>query len=367
MKGKLKLCASLFAALAVLGASGAKAEGYKAGAIRWDAWYGGDKSDPQDPGHAVERALQDEQWRYRTPVFMTRNPDGTITLNGAKQEIVDSEIELAHAAGLKFWAYCLYGDDSAMSRTLDLHRKSAKKKLMPFCVIMDCRFADKIAPRLLELIRDEAYFKIDGRPVIFSLATLHPFIKTAFDSQKWGERKEALFAKIEKLCGKKPFYVIMESDPDKRAAQFIEYFKPDALSAYWAVKFNKEAADYEVLMDYNREFWKRNLALGIEYIPVVTAGADRRPRIFEPMPWEKQKKGHNAEFYYKPASPAQVAKLLTDALKFIDNNPTACPHKLAIIYAWNEYDEGGWIAPVMGDGDARLKAIGGVLKEAEAR
>jgi hypothetical protein len=36
-----------------------------------------------------------------------------------------------------------------------------------------------------------------------------------------------------------------------------------------------------------------------------------------------------------------------------------------IIYAWNEFDEGGWICPTISEGTSRLDAISKVLKEAE--
>jgi hypothetical protein len=34
-----------------------------------------------------------------------------------------------------------------------------------------------------------------------------------------------------------------------------------------------------------------------------------------------------------------------------------------LIYAWNEFDEGGWLAPGLTDGAARLEAIGSVLRQ----
>jgi len=41
--------------------------------------------------------------------------------------------------------------------------------------------------------------------------------------------------------------------------------------------------------------------------------------------------------------------------------PEAAEPNAVLIYAWNEFDEGGWLAPTLGDGTARLDAIAKVL------
>jgi len=38
------------------------------------------------------------------------------------------------------------------------------------------------------------------------------------------------------------------------------------------------------------------------------------------------------------------------------------PAKTAIIYAWNEFTEGGWIAPTRGDGTTRFDALATILR-----
>ncbi len=41
----------------------------------------------------------------------------------------------------------------------------------------------------------------------------------------------------------------------------------------------------------------------------------------------------------------EIASHLRDAIKFVKSNPTICPSKAVIIYAWNEHSEGGWLSP----------------------
>ena len=45
------------------------------------------------------------------------------------------------------------------------------------------------------------------------------------------------------------------------------------------------------------------------------------------------------------ATPREIAAHLRRALTFVNEHPEICIARAVIIYAWNEYDEGGWLAP----------------------
>ena len=66
-----------------------------------------------------------------------------------------------------------------------------------------------------------------------------------------------------------------------------------------------------------------------------------------------------------------MAAHLSRALAFVRDNPKVCPANAVVIYAWNEYDEGGWLAPTWaGEGKVngeRLAAVRSVLKAAGKR
>jgi hypothetical protein len=47
------------------------------------------------------------------------------------------------------------------------------------------------------------------------------------------------------------------------------------------------------------------------------------------------------------------------------SHPAAVPANTALIYAWNEYDEGGWLAPTYPDDRSRLEAVRRVLREGQ--
>ena len=100
------------------------------------------------------------------------------------------------------------------------------------------------------------------------------------------------------------------------------------------------------------------------------AGWDRRPRVEHPVPWETwQKPGQGLDRFYHAPTPAELATHVQDALDWLRDNPAA-PARCALIYAWNENDEGGWLVPTLAaDGTPdtrRIEALGHVLRRPPA-
>lgn len=89
-------------------------------------------------------------------------------------------------------------------------------------------------------------------------------------------------------------------------------------------------------------FWNTESGGGQGYIPTVMSGFDARP-------WNTPPSWH----FNNPAlghTPAAFGAHLQNAIDWIDTNPTlATPERLVMIYAWNEFGEGGYIAPTVGD------------------
>jgi hypothetical protein len=96
-------------------------------------------------------------------------------------------------------------------------------------------------------------------------------------------------------------------------------------------------------------------------------GWDRRPRIEHPVPWEaSQKPGVGIDSYYQTATPPQIAAHVVDCLRWLSAHPASAPTETAVIYAWDEDDEGGWLIPTYdgtaGGDTSRLDALRSVLK-----
>ena len=88
------------------------------------------------------------------------------------------------------------------------------------------------------------------------------------------------------------------------------------------------------------------------YIPTVMTGWDARPWNTPPT------------WYFNPTrTPAAVGAHLQKAIDFLDDNPfLATQEKLIMLFAWNEFGEGGYLAPTLGDpAGLYLDAIKSVL------
>jgi hypothetical protein len=89
------------------------------------------------------------------------------------------------------------------------------------------------------------------------------------------------------------------------------------------------------------------------------AGWDNRP--LQGDAWRKlYPQGHGP--WYAAPKPEELASHLSAALKWNAQNAASAEANTALIYAWNESGEGGWLLPTVSEGSARLDAIQKVLR-----
>ena len=335
-----------------------------AGAIRWDAWHG----KRGVPGRAVEASLSPAKWHYRLPFFAKVVSESEVSIDGASQVVMDREIAYAAKAGLDYWAFVTYDESDPMSLGLQ-HFLASKHRLgLHFCQIVAYQpgsYRDQIA-RTVRLMQNPAYQNVlDGRPLLYVAFFVQAQMLKAQDGPA-GYRKM-----LDELRGLAraggvgdPYIVAMDFDP-ARTAELRTQVGGDAIGAY-ATQNNETAAPYSALAAAAQRFWDRSKATGSNVVPIVMSGWDRRPRVERPVPWEKQAPGAGLDKYYEAPTPMELAAHLERSLLWIQDNPDTCPAKVALIYAWNENDEGGWLAPTLDEGTARLDAIGRVLRPNKA-
>ena len=126
----------------------------------------------------------------------------------------------------------------------------------------------------------------------------------------------------------------------------------NVISGYTA---GSEQHKYAELVAANRAAWSGSRRQ--PYIPIVTSGWDKRP-------WEGPtglKQG--AGWYYPDRTPDRFAGFLRDAITWMDKYPDqTTAERIVLIYAWNEFGEGGYIAPTKGDPDGKyLTALRSVV------
>jgi len=320
------------------------------GAIRWDAWHGDaglDSAGPErfeagkrprlTPGLAVERSLGPKHWHYRLPFYAKVVGENRVEVRANSQEVMDREIAYASTAGLDYWAFLTYAPDSPMTIGLDLYLSSAHKAKMKFCVILHhirtkpAAMREETA-RIVGYMRDPQYVTVlDGRPLVY-----------AFQCRAGRAFYDGLLKAAADAGLKRPYLVNMGS-----CAVTTGF---DAVSSY-AGRGGRRA-------------WDKSKAAGRKVVPSVSAGWDRRPRVENPVPWEGGGRGRpvtGGRRRTAKQAAAQIAAGVKSAINWNAANPEAGEADAVIIYAWNEFDEGGWICPTLSEGASRLDAIRTVL------
>ena len=334
------------------------------GAIRWDAW--------QSPGsattRAVERSLSPARHRHRLPFFAQVGPGGAVTIDGGTQEVMDTEIALARRAGLDFWGFLAYPRESPMSAGLKLYLASERRNGLRFCILSELvqwgsagDAMSQAAEWHIELLRHPDYQRVaGGRPLYFL-----GFLSDALVAERWGG-VAALRAAVERFRARAidadagDPYIVLMARPEA-AARFVPALGADAAGAY-AIAGSDRAAPYASLAGLAERRWDDYAAAGLPVVPTVMSGWDRRPRIENPVPWEHwQRPGAGIDRYYEAPTPEELAAHLRRALDWIEAHPRQAAARAALIYAWNENDEGGWLVPTLPFDDARIDAVRGVL------
>jgi hypothetical protein len=311
--------------------------------------------DASPVGLAVEKTLSPAEWHYRLPFFAKEISANQVQVRGNTQEVMDREIGYAAAAGLDYWAFVLYGSDDPMTRGgIDLYLASRRKAQMHFCAIIEGgHFTDGDWPvfrtRLEHYFKDPYYQMVCGnRPLLYILVSPDIDVaRTAID----GLRKDCTAAGLGT-----PYIVTMEWSPIAGLAA-MQRLGLDAVSSYCA-DGGETGAPYTSLTASAAAAWDAYAKTVPQIVPWVSTGWDRRPRIENPVFWEKPYGGGH---YYGQLHPPELAKHLQAAIDWNIAHPTQAKANAVIIYAWNEFDEGGWLCPTLSERDARLKAIGTVL------
>ena len=327
------------------------------GAIRWDAWSGGPTT------RHVEKTLGPKQYHWRLPWYAEVLDDHTVRIHGGRQDIMDREIRYAAEAGIDYWAFVLYAEDSDLTTALKLYLRSRQTRRVGFCMLLHHPIAapdaqwPSVLRRYVRLMKDPRYQTVlDGRPLIY-------LYRPSLRGKSYARRFAAIRRAARDAGLGNPYLAYMGWRPaaDWRTARELGF---DAVSAYafggaQGGRYQDLAAQVETAQ------WQTCRRLGIPVIPLVQTGWDKRPRMDNPVPWERGAAYHKARRHFEPPTPAQLAAHLGRALDWVERNRALCPARSVIVYAWNENDEGGWLVPTRGPlgepNTERLDAINALL------
>jgi hypothetical protein len=332
------------------------------GAIRWDAWVGDlptyNSAGPTAVGRQVERTLGPAHWRDRLPFYARELSADAVEVRGAGQAVVDQELAYAAAAGLDYWAFVWYPPGSGLDTARRRYLASALRSRMAFCLIYahltPFRTALRAPGELLDAFGRPEYVRVlGGRPLLFFMARAAT-VPTAAELAALRRDLEAVRNAAVAAGAGNPYVVGMGGRPAS-VREVVDALGLDAASAYaeagtGGVAFAELARAAERRWDAFREAGQR-------VVPWVTTGWDPRPRVEHPVSWTTVA----ADAWAQSGTPAEIAAHLERALAWTARYPAAAEAETLLVYAWNEFDEGGWLCPTLRDGTARLDAIRPVL------
>ena len=115
----------------------------------------------------------------------------------------------------------------------------------------------------------------------------------------------------------------------------------DAVSAY---AMGSDQPAFEALVkDVESRYWQNAASSGVPYVPLATTGWDKRPRQDNPVTWEVGHGYHQQKAFPSRATSQEISAHLRNAMSFVRKHRDICKANAVIVYAWNEYDEGGWL------------------------
>ena len=370
----------LGASAALLARPALAANGTIPGAIRWDAWYGGGAGSEATVNATVAQSLGPARWQFRAPWFAQPASAFANSINGNAQATMDAEIGYAASAGLKYWAYCWYGQQSPgspMQNAWALHQSSSVKANMNWCMILQFSRIGPAATWNANIAAYVSYFQQANYQTVTIAAAVRPLLYVFVDDLNhlttdwggsWANVQTAFNALRTAATGAglaTPYIVIMNGSATN-AASYATQTSSDAISNYTAGTVGV-ATPWPTFETTVEAFWASQGATGTPIVPICHSGWDTRTRKQTPPSFSGvQRPWFGANVYVVPPTGAQLTTHLQAAVSYVVANPTQCPSKAIIMYSWDECDEGGnAIIPTYGTGSGpdtgRITALQGVI------
>ncbi len=324
------------------------------GAYYFDGWAGrnGSADDPNEP------------WARNAPTQLTRRMveefPGREPLWGWRDDtmqVMERQISVAADNGTGFFAFCWYWHDDAGPINLEAIRSDPKhtgmelfmrapnNKRMKFCLMLANHRGFEIkgteawkqgAEFWMPYLKHRRYMTVGGKPLVI-----------VFDPSGGDAEGFAYLQAAARRAGL-PGVALAACGPGLPQMGYALRTHYNAIPGYTG---GSEAHAYSELVKYHEDRWEGTPAQ--PYMPATIASWDKRP-------WESREGDNQARSWYFPdATPEQFAAHLRNALAWMDAHPDSTPaERIAMVYAWNEYGEGGYLAPTKGDPDGRyLRAL----------
>lgn len=267
---------------------------------------------------------------------------------------MDADINYAKRAGISYWAFCYYPSGSGLDIGRNLYFSSSQRAGLNYSYIFGTGSfpAANFSALVTEFSRPYYQKVMNNRPILYLLDGTGGY--SASDI--------ATLRSLTTAAGLGTPYIVVMSANSANASSWATTIGADAISAYTTALGG--GVSYSNLMAQNSSDWASHTATGKKVVPWVATGWDNRPRYYNPVTWLPTTPAINE--YVQQATAVQVGSQLQNAINRINSVPSASDANTVIVYAWNEFDEGGWLTPTLTSGEDRITSVSEVLKYASS-
>ena len=303
-------------------------------------------------------------------------------------ENMEYQIETAAGYGLSFFAFDWYYGHPGLNRAVDKYLEAGNRSEMAFCLLVANHEGARIeraqwedaCDSFIRYMSEDCAVKAYGKPVII-FYDLHNMIEDLGGCAGVRECLDHLRKRMEPYGGA---YIMgcecPYGTPETGAIDYNEEaFSPealkarldriarcgfDALTGYNYRRYSPMQGSYELsyktMTKQHENCWNAMAEYSDgKYAPCILAGWDCRP-------WETDWQGNTVGYrscYAPDRTPEVFAGHIKSAAAWLKENPEQNPDNLALIYAWDEVCEGGFLIPTVGEGFSMLEGMKKALSE----
>jgi len=281
-------------------------------------------------------------------------------------QVMERQIDLAADHGLAFFAFCWYWHDNGRAINeqaikddpkhtgLELFLKARNNRRLKFCLLVANHGGFEIrgteswkqaADFWMPYLKHPQYLTVDGKPLVI-----------IFNPDGGDQAGFAYLQEAARRAGL-PGVAIAACAGGPAEMGYTHATHYNIVPDYPA---GSQEHGYAELAEAQARAWGGTREQ--PYLPEVIAGWDARP-------WRgPQGQGKEQDAYFPDRTPEQFAASLREAIAWMEAHPDqTTAERTILVYAWNEFGEGGYIAPTKGDPEGRyLKAVQSVLADGGA-
>lgn len=328
------------------------------------------------PNKWVDSHSPPNDWRE---IYSNRIP-----INGCfnDQSTMDSDIQAASLHGIDYFMILWYPVNSKdtfctephayhLNEGIEMFCGSKYNVLMKFAVeycnhppfaISDLGEWERCCVYWAGLFQKACYLKINGKP-LFKIHGLQYFFEQCNRNMEIFKQRINLLRQISiRAVGKEPIITAGITSADMKDSEDLKRFFPDIdfLSTYMDVPdipSKEKEYPYDLLFQHSLDLATDCVRLGLPYMPYFPIG-------WNPKPW------YDPRPAFEIPTQEQVYHSVSRLLKFINETGALGIHDqetiypALTIYAWNEFGEGGYLAPTLIERFGKLTGLKKALEDA---